>query len=133
MEERKRTIAKPGEAMVTTGKSVVLVVRHDDEREAFTSLLEDMNVTVLQAQSGREAIMMLEDRDCNFLIMDVLLSDMHAWKMLGTLKESVNLADLPTVVIMDEPTVVPLANVTPVVRPVSMPKLRKIFADLMLP
>jgi hypothetical protein len=50
--------------------------------------------------------------------------------MLYTLKESVDLASLPTIVIMDEPTVVPLNNVTPVVRPVSMAKLKNVITKL---
>lgn len=112
---------------MTLDKDVVLVVRHDDERQAVTRLLEDMDVTVQHAQTGREAILLLEDCDEGFLVMDVQLADMHAWKLLGILKESVDLSHLPTIVLMDEPTVVPLHNVTSVVRPVSMAKLRQII------
>lgn len=115
---------------MTEGKQVVLVVRHDDERQAVADLLQEMDMTVHHAQSGRDAIFMLEDHICDFLVMDVRLSDMHAWKMLHTLKESVDLSALPTVVIMDEQSVVPLPNVTPVVRPVAMAKLRNIIYSL---
>jgi CheY-like chemotaxis protein len=116
--------------LVTEGKVVVLAVRHIDERQAVTNLLKDLNMEVHHADSGLDAIHLLEDYTCDFLVMDIQLSDMHAWKMLGTLKESVNLDALPTVVIMDEKTVVPLTNVTPVVRPVAIAKLRHIIHDL---
>ncbi len=115
---------------MTEGKEVVLAVRHDDERTAVTHLLKELNMTVHQAESGRDAIYILEDHACDFLVMDIQLDDMHAWKMLYTLKESVDLTSLPTIVIMDEPTVVPLSNVTPVVRPVSMAKLKNIITKI---
>ncbi len=118
---------------MTDGKEVVLAVRHDDEREAVTHLLEELNMLVRQASSGREAIHILEDHICDFLVMDIQLNDMHAWKMLSTLKESVDLSTLPTIVIMDETTVVPLVNVTPVVRPVSMAKLKNVIINLFSP
>ena len=114
---------------VTEGKTVVLAVRHADERQAVTALLEDMNMEVHHAESGKDAIHLLEDQACDFLVMDIQLSDMHAWKMLGTLKESVNLDKLPTIVIMDmeEQAKVPLGNVTTVVRPVAISRLRHII------
>jgi CheY-like chemotaxis protein len=115
---------------VTDGKEVVLAVRHSDERDAVTQLLSDMHMIIHQAESGQDAIYLLEDHACDFLVMDIQLTDMHAWKMLGTLKESVDVSSLPIIVIMDEPTVVPLANVTPVVRPVSMAKLKAIIHEI---
>lgn len=118
---------------MTDGKEVVLAVRHVDERKAVTQLLNDMHMTIHQAESGQDAIYLLEDHACDFLVMDIQLSDMHAWKMLGTLKESVDVASLPIIVIMDEQTVVPLANVTPVVRPVSMAKLKAIIHEIFSP
>ncbi len=118
---------------MTDGKEAVLAVRHNDEREAVTHLLEELNMLVHQANSGRDAIYILEDHACDFLVMDIQLGDMHAWKMLSTLKESVDLNTLPTIVIMDETTVVPLTNVTPVVRPVSMAKLKNVIINLFSP
>ena len=117
---------------VTEGKTVVLAVRDEKERQAVTELLRDMKMEVHHAQSGWDAIHILEDNTCDFLVMDIKLSDMHAWKMLGTLKESVNLDKLPTIVIMDmdEQAKVPLGNVTTVVRPVALSRLRKLIDDM---
>lgn len=128
---------KRASAILTTateGKEAVLVVRHEDERQAMTRLLEnDLQMVVRQAASGRDAIYIMEDHACDFLLMDIQLSDMHAWKMLNTLKESVDLSTLPIVVIMDEPTVVPLASVTAVVRPVAVARLKRVISNLFVP
>ena len=117
---------------VTEGKTAVLAVRDAKERQAVTELLQDMKMEVHHAESGWDAIHILEDNTCDFLVMDIKLSDMHAWKMLGTLKESVNLEKLPTIVIMDgdEQGKVPLGNVTTVVRPVALSRLRKLIDDM---
>lgn len=116
--------------MVTNRKKVVLAVRHADERQAITQLLEENQMHVYQAESGHDVILFLEDNPYDFLISDIFLPDMHAWKMMGTLKECIDLTQLPTIIIMDEQTVVPLMNVTPVVRPVSMAKLKHIITEL---
>lgn len=111
-------------------REVVLAVRYADERQAFADLLADMQMIVHHAQTGQDAIYLLEDHVVGFLVMDVKLADMHAWKMLGTLRESVDLSQLQIIVVMDEANVVPLPNVTVIVRPVSMAKLRQIIGSL---
>lgn len=122
-----------GETPETKGKIVVLAVRQDDERSAIGALLRDMGMELHHAYSGKEAIMLLEDNKCDFLLVDIQLSDMHAWTMLGTLKEIINLASLPTMVLMDEQFVAPLYNVTPVVRPFAMARLRFMIWDIFKP
>jgi hypothetical protein len=113
-----------GETPETRGKVAVLAVRQEEERKALTALLRDMGMAVHVAYSGKEAILLLEDHLCDLLVLDVQLGDMHAWTMLGTLKEIINLAHLPTLVLMDEQSVSPLYSVTPVVRPFAMARLR---------
>lgn len=118
---------------MSKGKEVVLVVRHEDERTAVTRLLEEFDMIVHQAETGRQAIVIIEDNTCDFLVMDIQLDDMHAWKMLSTLKESVDLSKLPTIVMMDEKNVIPLSNVTPVVRPMSMASLKNVIHTIFSP
>jgi PleD family two-component response regulator len=130
MNGHEHTAIKQGDSLVTEGKHVVLAVRQVDERHAVTALLKDMDMVVHHAEDGHDAIIVLEDNPCDMLLLDVHLSDMHAWKLLAMLRESIDLMALPTVVIMDEQIVVPLSNVTPVVRPVAMAKLRHIIFDL---
>lgn len=123
-------MASQEDTSMTEGKTAVLVVRQDDERQAIESLLKDMQMDVHHAKTGREAILLLEDMQCDFLVADIQLSDMHTWKMLGTLKESYDVSSLPIIVFMNEPTVVPLENITSVVRPVAMARLRHIIWNL---
>ncbi len=122
-----------GETPETKGKIVVLAVRQDDERSAIGALMRDMGMEVHHAHSGKEAIMLLEDNHCDVLVMDIQLSDMHAWTMLGTLKEIINLARLPTLVLMDEQSVAPVYSVMPVVRPFAMARLRFMIWELFKP
>lgn len=102
-------------------------MRQEDEREAITQLLQELEIRVYQAYSGRDAIILIEDHQCDCLISDIQLPDMHAWRMLSALKETTDLKRLPTLVLMDEKTVVPLSNVTPIVRPVSMASLKNVI------
>ena len=134
MNGHRQIATQQGDSLATEGKHVVLTVRQSDERDAISALLEDIGMIVHHAHDGHEAILLIEDETCDLLLLDVHLSDMHAWKLLAMLRESIDLTTLPTVVIMDEQMVVPLSNVTPVVRPVAMAKLRHIILDLfMLP
>jgi len=123
-------MASQEDITATENKVVVLAVRNADERRAIQGLLEEMKMMVYHAESGREAILLLEDLSCDFLVADIQLSDMHTWKMLGTLKESVDVSSFPIVVIMNEQTVVPMENITSVVRPVAMARLRHIIWSL---
>lgn len=116
--------------LVKNKRNVVLAVREQEERIAVTALLEELDMMVQHAKTGQDAVYMVEDHDCDFLVMDIQLVDMHAWKVLSTLKESTDLNELPTLVIMDDATVVPLSNVTPVVRPVSVAKLKNVILSL---
>jgi CheY-like chemotaxis protein len=125
-------VTSQGEVSVTEGKQVVLAVRQEEERQAIATLLGEMGMLVHHAGTGREAILLLEDNSCDFLVLDIQLADMHAWAMLRTLKESVDLSRLPTIVITDEQVVTALENVTPVVRPFSMARLRFTIRDLFL-
>ena len=85
-----------------------------------------MKLDVHNANTGAEAIVLLEDLNPSLLVVDVKLPDMHAWQLLGRMKEIHRLRALPIVVIMDEPQVVPLGSVETVIRPVSMARLRHI-------
>lgn len=118
-------IASQGDVSVTEGKTVVLALNQHDEREAFIQLLaHDMKLTVHDAPSGQEAVYLMEDYPVDLLVIDIQLPDMHGWELLGTLKERINLSQLPIVVIMDDQTVVPIKSITSIVRPVSMALLR---------
>lgn len=116
--------------MTMTDKIAVLAVRFEDERDAINTLLESMQMQVIHAHSAQDAIRLIEDHDCDFLISDIQLNDMHALAMLGQLKEVIKLSQLPIVILTDEPAVVPLDNVTPIVRPFAIARLRRVIEGI---
>lgn len=116
---------------IIQGKNVILALRHDDEERAISTMLDAMGLNVHRATGGRDVVISLEDDHYDLLVMDIQLPDMHGWTMLGTLKERLNLTELPIVVIMDEAFVVPIASVTAVVRPVAMARLRYVIWNLL--
>lgn len=118
-------IASQGDTSVTEGKVIVLAVSQQEEQEAFQKLLnQDMKITVHPASTGEEAVYLMEDHQVDLLVMDIQLADMHAWELLNRLKERINLSLLPIIIIMNDQTVIPIKNITPVFRPVSMALLR---------
>jgi len=120
-----------GESPITNEKVGVLIVRDEEEREAIGELMNSLTIKVHHAQNSHETIMILEDNFCDFLIMDMQLPDKNGLAMLGKLRESVNLQSLPIIVISDEPVVVSLENVTTVVRPVALVRLKNIIESLL--
>lgn len=111
-------------------KSVVLVVNRDEERVTIGELLRDEGFTVYEAQTGKEAICMLEDYICDLVWSDIQLADMHAWTMLTKIKEIKPVAKTPMIVLADDSIASPLENVTLVIRPVAIASLRQLIREL---
>ena len=120
---------KEAESHMAHGKHVILAVRDPDEREVLATLLGQMGMVVSHAATGKDVIRIVEDESCDCLILDIQLPDLHAWTLLGTLKEIVDLYQLPTLVVMDEQSVIPLDHVTAIVRPVAITRLRLIIQN----
>jgi CheY-like chemotaxis protein len=108
------------------GKLIVMVVNQDDEREAFTMMLEALQATVKDAASGAAALALLEDYTVDLLIMDVQPPDMHGWQLIAKVKEIDSLRQLPVIVISDQPSVMPMTKpVVSLIRPVSIARLKQ--------
>jgi len=94
VEIQSLTAAKP-----ETG--VVLVV--DDSlsiRKYASSFLEQRNFTVITASNGLEAFNILQDNDNIDLIMtDLEMPVMHGYELIGRVKESHKLKNIPIVVL----------------------------------
>jgi DNA-binding NtrC family response regulator len=119
------------EVSTTQGKDAVIVVRDDEERTALTNLLQSMGMHVFHASTRNETIIQLEDHPCDFLLIDMKIQDdVNALALLGKLRESVNLDMISIIVISDESIVVPVDNITVVVRPVAITRLRVIISNL---
>ena len=97
----------------------------------FTDLLDELDMIVHQASSGEDAVFLVEDYRPDLLIMEISLPDMHAWKLLVTLRERINIAGLPIIIIMDEHKVMPLDNITSIMRPVGLAQFRNTIRSLL--
>lgn len=114
-------------------KIVVMSMPKEDEQTAIYEMLDEMNLTVHRAISGRDTIYLLEDHPPDLLILDQNLTDMHAFKLLMELKERVHIHSLPILVIADNHKVMPLENITTLVRPVGIRQLQETIVKLLNP
>ena len=112
-------------------KVVVMSMPQEDEQTAIYDLLQDMDLTVHRANSGRDTIYLLEDYSPDLLILDQNLTDMHAFKLLMELKERVPISKLPILVIADNDKVMPLENIATLVRPVGIRQLEQTITNLL--
>jgi CheY-like chemotaxis protein len=123
----------PQDTAMTRGKRVVLAMGEDYEREAFQVQLNTMEMEVLNANSGEQALMLVEDYQPDLLLMDVKLPDMHAWRLLQKMSEITNLQRPAIIAIGDHTTSVEeqtfaltVANVNALlVKPLSMTRLKQ--------
>ncbi len=118
-------IASQSNTANLVGKRVVLVVKQEEEREAFGQLFTEMQLDVKVASSAVEALQFLEDFQTDLLIADIQLSDMHVFQMLSKAKEIESLRDLPVMVLTDQPYFgTTVAKVDYMQRPISIARLR---------
>lgn len=127
-------IASQTDTSFTDGRQIVMAIKDPEEREAFDDLFSKMKSHVQHAESGNQALEMLEDHYSDLLLMDLMLPDMHGWQMIRKIKEIESLRDLPIMVITDEASIgMTIARVEYITRPVSIARLRhniwKIFSE----
>lgn len=125
-------IASQTDITLTHGKEAVLLLNQPEEQQAIEELCTEMRMVVWSAQTGQEALQLLEDGHTDLLIMDLNPPDMHGWAMLGKVKEIDGLRNLPIIVIAEHGTpnqqsmalVVAKVDVY-LVRPISKARLRQ--------
>jgi CheY-like chemotaxis protein len=120
-----------GENSVTNEKVVVVALPVKEEQDAVVTLLHQMGLQVHLLTSGKQALITLEDIVCDCIVMDMQLGDMHAWELLGGLREIVDLRRLPVIVITNEQSPTPLNNVTPLVRPFAVARLKALLHKIL--
>ncbi|MBF0627579.1 MAG: response regulator [Magnetococcales bacterium] len=82
------------------GRSVLLT--DDDIRNVFalTSLLEEKGCKVIMAENGRSALQLLQqDQKPDMILMDILLSDMDGYALLGQIRRVPAWSDIPLLVL----------------------------------
>ncbi len=118
-------IASQTDTAKLNGKHIVLAVKEDDVRQAFSKLFDEMQLDVKYASSASDAIQLLEDYPSDLLIIDIDLPDMHGWQMLSKIREIEALRDLPIMVITEQTNFgMTVAKVDYIQRPISIARLR---------
>jgi CheY-like chemotaxis protein len=114
--------------------SVIIAMSEGDEYDMFAQLLGEVTppLKIEHVTSGHRALLALEETNPDFLIMDVQLSDIHGWELLGKLREISNLRDLPVIVVADHGFVAPaIGPVICLTRPISRARLRQSVMDVL--
>ncbi len=95
-QERLRRSRGPAYAGVFDGATALIV--DDDFRNIFalTALLERGGLTVVPAQSGQEALAILEGRDdIDIVLMDIMMPVMNGYEAMTAIRSRPRFADLP--------------------------------------
>lgn len=77
------------------GKKILLV--DDDMRNVFsiTSVLADKNMTLVEAENGREALQRLEEHpDVNLVLMDIMMPEMDGYETIRAIRKDPRFAKL---------------------------------------
>ncbi len=100
-EEKKRLIRKiHDEDHVFEGKKILLV--DDDMRNVFalTSVLNDHNMKVIEAENGLVALQRLEENpDIDLVLMDVMMPEMDGYTATQKIRENPDLKSLPVIIL----------------------------------
>ena len=82
------------------GKKVLIV--DDDARNIFalTSVLEEYQMNILSADSGREAInILMDDEDVDIVLMDIMMPEMDGMETIQEIRKVSRLKNLPIVAV----------------------------------
>ncbi|MDP9128736.1 MAG: response regulator, partial [Pseudomonadota bacterium] len=98
--QRKKLIDLYQSDKLLAGKKVLIV--DDDARNIFalTSVLEEYQMTIQSADSGREAINILEkDPDFDIVLMDIMMPEMDGMETIQEIRKISHLKNLPIIAV----------------------------------
>ncbi|WP_300702466.1 hybrid sensor histidine kinase/response regulator transcription factor [Bacteroides sp.] len=81
------------------GKPVVLVVEDNSEMLAFVSRQLSASYSVLKAANGAEALKILDEKDVNVIISDVMMPVMDGFELCKSIKSELNYSHIPVVLL----------------------------------
>lgn len=80
------------------GRKVLLV--DDDMRNIFSisSVLNDKNMIVIEAENGREALAKIEEHpDVNIVLMDIMMPEMDGYEATGAIRRDPRFKNIPVI------------------------------------
>ena len=79
-------------------KATILIVDDvDDNRFYLSAVLEDTELTVIEAADGYEALKALESKIPDLAIVDILMPGMNGFELLSKIKENSDLKQIPVI------------------------------------
>jgi CheY-like chemotaxis protein len=94
-------IAGQTDTSLTEAKTAVVACTDAAEYSGIVTMLKGMKLNVQVATNGQDALMLLEDLEPGLLVMDMHVSDTHAWQMLAKIREIGTLRRMITVIVAD--------------------------------
>lgn len=81
------------------GKPVVLVVEDNSEMLAFVSRQLSANYSILKAANGAEALKILDEKDVNVVVSDVMMPVMDGFELCKAIKSDLNYSHIPVILL----------------------------------
>lgn len=87
--------------MPTSKKKKKVLVIEDDVflRDIITRMLDSHNYHVLQAETGEEALTMLEKEEPDIILLDIILPGIDGFEVLREIKEDNHRKHIPVIII----------------------------------
>lgn len=84
---------------VVESGNVLVVDDSDVQRDILRRLLESQGHVVFEAQSGRDALDLLDSQPIDLVLLDIIMPDVDGYETLCLIKSSEHLRDIPVVMI----------------------------------
>jgi CheY-like chemotaxis protein len=97
-EKQRMLRSGPGGDPAFQGRKVLIV--DDDMRNVFSlsSLLAERDMTILEAENGREALARLDaDPDVDLVLMDIMMPEMDGYQAMRAIRQDPRFARLPII------------------------------------
>lgn len=79
--------------------AVMLVDDDATNRNLVSEILDLCGYESIQASSGAEALTILTDQAVDVILLDIMMPDMDGWEFCRQLKQSINLAHIPIIML----------------------------------
>lgn len=89
--------------MENTTKKILIVEDDDKVRESLTSAFKLENISVFEAQTGREAVEIAFRERPNLILLDIILPGMHGIEVINKLKEDRWGKEVPIMILTNFP------------------------------
>jgi len=85
---------------ILKGKSILIVDDDVRNRFALVSYLDGMDMTIYTAESGIDAIGLLDaHKDIDIILMDMMMPEMDGYETIGRIKSNSSMAHIPIIAV----------------------------------